>query len=108
LAWGLDAIQTRVTGLARELRTSLARVPGVTVHDLGREQCGIVTFTVAGVPADDVRSALSVQAINVSVSTAPNNRLDMEPRGLRDLVRASVHYYNDEAEVMRLLRAIRG
>jgi len=108
LAWGLDAIQARVTGLARELRTNLANVPGVGVHDLGREPCAIVTFTVAGVPADDVRAALSAQAINVSTSTAPNNRLDMEPRGLRDLVRASVHYYNDEEEVVRLVRAVRG
>jgi len=108
LAWGLDAIQARVTGLARELRTNLANVPGVGVHDLGREPCAIVTFTVAGVPADDVRAALSAQAINVSTSTAPNNRLDMEPRGLPDLVRASVHYYNDEEEVVRLVRAVRG
>jgi cysteine desulfurase / selenocysteine lyase len=39
--------------------------------------------------------------MNVSVSRLPSTRLDMEARGLQDLVRASVHYYNTEEEIAR-------
>jgi selenocysteine lyase/cysteine desulfurase len=106
LGWGLDAIWARVAPLAAELRRRLAALPGVAVHDLGRERCGIVSFTVGRRSAEEVRLALAQQHINVSTSTAPNNRLDMEPRGLRDLVRASVHYYNTEEEVDRFCQAV--
>ena len=45
LALGLDWIERRVQGLAALLRERLADVKGVTVRDLGRVRCGIVTFT---------------------------------------------------------------
>jgi selenocysteine lyase/cysteine desulfurase len=98
LSWGLDAIRERVFGLAAELRTRLAATPGVTVHDRGAERCGIVTFTLHDRPAAAVRQALKGHAINVWVSPVEYARLD---RQTEDVVRASVHYYNTEAEVDR-------
>jgi len=51
LAWGIESIRSRVAGLADRLRSSLASIPGVKVRDLGREKCGIVSFTAeAGSP----------------------------------------------------------
>ena len=44
----------RVRPLADQLRRMLRQVDGTTVHDQGRQQCGIVTFTVAGVSASTV------------------------------------------------------
>jgi cysteine desulfurase/selenocysteine lyase len=108
LGWGLDAIWERVCGLANSLRDALSELPGVTVHDLGRVRSGIVSFTVAGLGAGDVRAALAEAGINVSVSDAGSARWDMDGRGLAELVRASVHYYNTEEEVGRLARAVGG
>jgi len=106
LEWGLEEIYARVRTLADSLREELARIPGIVVRDLGAERCGIVTFTVEGKPADEIKERLARQAINVTASTASSTRFDMEARGLDALVRASVHYYNSEAELERFLAAI--
>lgn len=104
--WGLAAIAARVALLAEALRAALAEIPGVRVRDLGPHPCGIVSFTVAGRPPVDIKRALTARGINVSVSTAEGTRLDMAARGLDAVVRASVHYYNSEAEVDRFAAAI--
>jgi cysteine desulfurase / selenocysteine lyase len=101
LQWGLDAIWARVSRLADALRRGLSAVPGVTVRDQGLERCGIVSFDVAGNNADGVQRRLAAERINVSVSRLPSTLLDMQARGLHDLVRASVHYYNTEEEIER-------
>lgn len=106
LSWGVDAIETRVVGLAEHLRDELRQAPGVHVHDLGVRRCGIVTFTVAGVPAAQVQQHLAERRINVSVTRAGNAQWDLRQRALPDLVRASVHYYNTEEEVGRLIESL--
>ncbi len=106
LSWGLDAIATRVTALAESLRERLRAVPGVTVHDQGLRRCGIVTFTVHGVPAGEVQRQLAERGVNTHVSVAGSARFDLPRRGLDELVRASVHYYNTEAELDRLTAAL--
>ena len=106
LAWGLEAIYARVRLLADGLRVALQHIPGVVVRDLGVERCGIVTFTLAGMSPDEIKAQLAHQAINVTTSTRSSTRFDMEARGLEALVRASVHYYNSEAELERFLAVI--
>jgi cysteine desulfurase / selenocysteine lyase len=106
LSWGLDAIEARVSALAESLRGRLAAVDGVTVHDQGLRRCGIVTFTVDGVPAREVQRQLTDKGVNTSVSLAEHARFDLLHRGLPDLVRASVHYYNTDAELDRLIGAL--
>lgn len=106
LDWGMDNIHARITDLADTLRTSLAAVPGVTVTDIGAEKCGITTFTKAGITPVDIKAALAARRINVSVSHAGSTRIDMEKRDLDAVVRASVHYYNDEDEIARLCEAV--
>jgi cysteine desulfurase / selenocysteine lyase len=105
-SWGLDAIAERVGKMAESLRGRLAEVPRVRVHDLGRQRSGIVTFTVDGVAAEDVRARLRGQGINVSVSEPSSTRLDSERRQLPPLVRASVHYVTTDAELDRLTGAV--
>jgi len=108
LGWELCAIRERVYGLAEGLRARLSALPGVTVRDLGAERCGIVTFTVARKTGTEVQKGLAARAINVSTSSPSGTRLDMEARGLAQVVRASVHYYNSEEEIGRFCDELRG
>ncbi len=101
LSWGLDNIWQRISTLAQHFRTQLAELPEVTLQDLGKEKCGIVTFNAKGLTAEDICLKLRAQSINVSVSLAEYARSDMEARGLPSLVRASVHYFNTEEEIKR-------
>jgi len=103
---GLDEIWECVSLLGATLRAALNGVPGVTVRDIGLVQGAIVTFTVDGAEASDVKAALRDLAINVSVVTPGSARFDMEERQLPDLVRASVHYFNTEREIERLVEAL--
>ena len=103
---GLDPIWERVHALAARLRAGLADVPGVTVADRGEVLGAIVTFTVEGKTADGVRRALAADRINVSVTEASAARLDLDPRGIDELVRSSVHYYNTDEEVDRLVGCV--
>ncbi len=106
LALGVDAIAERVVALAASLRTQLASVPGLVLHDRGVEQCGIVTFTVDGVDVYELAASLREQHINISVSTIDFARYDFEARHLTAVNRASVHYYNTEDELARLVDAV--
>ncbi|KAK9823906.1 hypothetical protein WJX72_006290 [[Myrmecia] bisecta] len=106
LELGQAWICKRIQSLAALLRQQLARVPGVSVHDQGRVLCGLVSFTKAGTTAVAIKMALQERRINVSVSAAPSTRLDMDARGLTEVVRASVHYYNTEQEVADLVAAV--
>ena len=59
-----------------------------------------------GHEADEVRSKLLEKHINVSVSAIGSTRLDFANRGLQQVVRASVHYYNTEEEIDMLIAAL--
>jgi len=106
LSLGIEEIVLRVATLADRLRGRLAEIPGVTVRDRGRVRCGIVTFTVEGHPAETVKDALAKAAVNVTVSDRFSTLIDMSARGLDAVVRASVHYYNDDTEIDRLVRTV--
>ena len=108
LEWGLDAIRDRIFGLADGLRRRLGAMPGVTVQDLGAERCGIVSFSMAGQEAATIEAAAAEQAINVSISSVASTRLDMADRVPDGVVRASVHYYNNDEEIDRLCVVVEG
>ena len=105
---GLEPIRARVTMLADRLRTSLADLPGVTVRDLGRVMSGIVTFTKEGEAPRDIQARMRAANIDVSVSGKSSAQLDFGRRGLSQVVRASVHYFNTEQEIETFCRTLKG
>lgn len=118
-ALGLDlaATWTRIQTLAARLRAGLRTIPGITVHDRGAVLGGLVTFSVAGRDVDALKGALHARAdrpdgtagarpINVSVSRASSALLDFATRDVASWLRASVHYYNSEAELDEFLGAV--
>ena len=107
LAWGMPEIERRVVALAADLRTALAEVPGIAVQDIGTRKGGICTFTHERLDAATISTRLRAQAINTSVSDPNSTLLDATARGLPDLVRASVHYFNTDEEIDRFCRALR-
>jgi cysteine desulfurase / selenocysteine lyase len=98
---GLERIWQRVKYLADLLRDKVSNLPGVRVHDLGEIKCGIVTFTKESESATELYQRLKQHNIETSVSTRSSARLDLEDRGLDEILRASVHYYNTEDEITR-------
>jgi selenocysteine lyase/cysteine desulfurase len=79
----------------------LSQIETVRVHDFGRVLGGIVTFSAEHTPAQNLQRWLIERRANTSVSVASTTRLDALSRQLPSMVRASVHYYNTEAEVAR-------
>jgi selenocysteine lyase/cysteine desulfurase len=105
---GMDAIWERVRLLADDLRRRLRETNGITVRDIGQEQGGIVTFSSDHEDSADIKQRLASQGINISVSGPSSTLIDSTRRNLPPICRASVHYYNDEAEIDRLMAALRG
>lgn len=101
---GVDGGWARLRDLAARLRERLADVARVTIHDKGAVKGGIVTFTVAGHDSVDVKDRLRAAGVNTSTTTPSHAHFD--GRDLPALVRASVHYYNTDDELDRLVEAV--
>jgi cysteine desulfurase / selenocysteine lyase len=104
LAIGIDAGWERIQRLASRLRSGLGTLPNVTLADRGAVLGAIVTFDVAGTAAADVQRRLAGERINVSVTEGTPSQIGRGP--FASHIRASVHYYNSEEEVDRLLEVV--
>lgn len=99
LSIGIVRIWQRIQMLAGEFRSQLKAIEGVTIHDTGTIQCGIITFSVNGFTSQDIKAKFSEKNINVSVGLAKSTLIYMNKNELVDVVRASVHYYNTMDEI---------
>jgi cysteine desulfurase/selenocysteine lyase len=106
LALGIDNIAATVAERGEHLREGLAELPAVTVHDLGTQRCGMVTFSVEGVPATTVRDRLREKNITVTHTTVSSTRYDMTRRGLTEVVRASPHYFITQPQLAEAIAAV--
>ena len=99
LSWGIKNIQKRNASLAENLREQLSTLPGITVTDEGSTRCAIVTFYSQRKSATELQSQFAAESINISVSSGSGTLLSFQQRGLDEVVRASLHYYNTQAEI---------
>lgn len=109
LTIGIAPMWARIRRLAEDLRTRLSHIHGVSVCDTGAIKSGIVTFTLDACSAQAVERALAMQTrrINVSRTTVRSTMLDMQARGLQEMVRVSIHAYNSEDEIDALVDAVK-
>lgn len=103
---GIHAIENRVMQLGASLRTGLNALSRVKTLDVGKRQCGIVTFMKEGVTANEMKDYLASKGMNVSVTSFTSARLDFSRRNLGDITRASVHYFNTDEEIARFVEAV--
>lgn len=107
LELGVQSIGECIAERARIIRVSLGDIPGVTLHDLGRQHSGLVSFTVEGVPASKVKTLLASEGVQVASNGEAFTPLDMRARGLGDIVRASPHIYTTDEDIACLIQAVR-
>ncbi len=103
---GLANIAARIDVLAALLRQRLGAIPGVTVADIGRRKCGIVSMHLAAKDSSALRTTLRQRGFNCSTSSPASTLLDATARRLPEVLRASVHYYNTEDEIDRFTAEI--
>jgi cysteine desulfurase len=106
LRLGPAEVERAVRSNAAHLRGALTEVPGVTIRDVGSDLCGIVSFTVDGVAAEEVRDQLAAQDVTVTSSTVGSTRIDMTERGLTSVVRASPHYFVSPKDIDAAVAAV--
>jgi selenocysteine lyase/cysteine desulfurase len=99
LGIGIEPIQARAFALADALRAALREIPGLTLYDLGKRPCAIVSFAVEGIASEAIETGLRERGVNVSTSSRASTLLDATARNLPVVVRASPHYYNTEDEI---------
>lgn len=92
---GMDWIYDRIAQLGRRSYDALAEVEGVTLHTPREAMAGLVHFSVAGMPADEVSAKLGEAGYRVRHTPRPA------------AVRVSTGFYNTEEEIEGLAAAVR-
>jgi selenocysteine lyase/cysteine desulfurase len=100
---GLEAIQSRCRHLADRLREGLRSLGHVTLHDLGRDPCAIVSFSLRDYLVQTALADAAAAKIVIGASPPASTRLDSDARGLGYVLRASPHYFNSTDDVDRLI-----
>ena len=102
----VEKTSKRLKALAEILRSKLASLNQLSIHDQGQDKGGIVTFNIEGLDSEVVSQKLRAQKINTSTTAPGAARFDLDHRGIPTVVRASTHYYNSEEEIDCFVSAV--
>ncbi|MCH8620458.1 aminotransferase class V-fold PLP-dependent enzyme [Undibacterium sp. TS12] len=106
---GAGNITAAITSLATTARQRLARIPAISLHDLGDgPQSGIISFNLRGHDAMALKNRLAQQRIYIGANGVPYTPLDMQARGLHSIARVSLSYLNTLEDVEKLAQALEG
>lgn len=103
---GMAATEAHLRTVAALVRDRLAAIPGVTLTDPPQGLSAIVTFTVAGHTPERVVAQLASKGVRVVSVPAGHAQWDLGARQLVAVVRASLHVYNDQADIDALLDGV--
>ena len=104
---GWPAVRAHEDALLGLLLAGLGAMPGVRIHGAAADRTPTVMFTVDGLAAEQVATALAERQIAVwhgnYYAYELFTHLELEPDGA---VRAGIAHYNDTADVERLLETV--
>ncbi len=103
---GIENTWQRIQSLSSSLRKKLDGLKKVRVVDPPTPLSGIVTFVKKGITSESMGQQLLSQNINISGTARFSALLDLKRRKLQEACRASVHYYNTEEEIEKLIKAV--
>lgn len=105
---GIENIWSRIQSLSSFMRMKLSEFDYITVHDAGPVKCGIVSFSMNGVDSDYIKRWMADNNIFVHTSRRSSTLAYFETYRLpQSVVRASLHYYNTEDEILGLVHHIK-
>ncbi|KAF1005563.1 MAG: Cysteine desulfurase [Pseudomonas fluorescens] len=104
---GIARIHQSVQHISGLIRQALPTLPGITLHELGREHSGLIAFNLAGWDAFELKRQLGLKGINIGANSVPYTPLDMQARGLESIARISVSYLNTPQDIDALMTALR-
>lgn len=102
-AIGLPAIESRISELRGYLQDGLQDNKSIQILEKSSQRSGIVTLHSKRESAEQLQARLREVLINTSVATAGNARFDLANEGVDSALRVSLHYFNIEAEIDKLL-----
>lgn len=104
---GIERVWERVSQTSARIREALRGIAGITLHDLGTRQSGLIAFNLAGWDAFELKRRLGLKRINIGANGVAYTPLDMQARGLQSVTRISVSPLNNEDDIELLLAALR-
>lgn len=106
---GLEKVKRRVADLTQYMIDGLAALPMVELYGPGdaRKLAGVISWNVKGIPCTEAARRLGREA-NVAVAAgAQGSPLAIRPRGVKGVVRSSVHYFNNREDIDALLNGLK-
>jgi len=106
LTQGIDNIQRIIVAKSQTIRVALAQIPNVQLRDTGVHQSGLVSFTFDHLNAKTALARLHAHGVEVALNGVAFTPLDMQARGLTDILRASAHTVTTDEDIARLIHAV--